>query len=421
MSDGKPMIRKPDDPETLSHSKGPGTVLVVDDSEVVRMMISHTLRIDRYRVLEASDGIRGMESALRYRPDVVISDIIMPEMDGLELCRRIRSNTWTRDIFFIILTALEDREARVQGLAAGCDEYLQKPVMPYELRLRLRNAMRLKKVQRDLNERNERLYKALKRLREQREEIELAIEEARRTYVNLMPRSVEQWGGFTIEFMVEASERAAGDHIDVLDLGNSKKGLILADVSGHGIPAAFVTGMVHARLHAQWDADMDIATFLKQLNAYLYAHTLPETYLTLFIGILDTRSGDLDYVLAAHPEPVLCRKEGGIQFLPESTTHALGIFPEISCDISSLKIERGDALYVYSDGLSEGFSMPGKAGVSMDRLVMEHYLEHPGAGLRWFLDRLVRHNRGRSPDDDLSILLIRREGQGDEMQSDGSR
>jgi two-component system cell cycle sensor histidine kinase/response regulator CckA len=114
------------------------TVLIVDDDSVSRQLIHSLLATENYTVVLAENGGQGLELAGRVRPDVVLLDIVMPDINGYEVCQRLRSNPELRQIPIILLTALEGRETRLQGLAAGADEFLNKPVDPVELRTRVR-------------------------------------------------------------------------------------------------------------------------------------------------------------------------------------------------------------------------------------------------------------------------------------------
>ena len=116
----------------------PSTVLVVDDDVISRNLLQGLLATEGYTVLFAKNGFQALELAARISPDVVLLDIIMPELDGFEVCRQLRSNPALRQIPIIMLTSLDGRDARLRGLEAGADEFLTKPVDLSELRTRIR-------------------------------------------------------------------------------------------------------------------------------------------------------------------------------------------------------------------------------------------------------------------------------------------
>ena len=114
------------------------TVLVVDDDEISRTLLQGLLASEGYTVLFAKNGVQALDLAARISPDVVLLDIVMPELDGFEVCRKLRADPALRQIPIIVLTSLEGRDSRLRGLSAGADEFLTKPVDPAELRTRVR-------------------------------------------------------------------------------------------------------------------------------------------------------------------------------------------------------------------------------------------------------------------------------------------
>lgn len=140
------------------------TILVVDDAPEMRSLIGEVLA-EKYRILFASDGAEGIESARRENPDLVISDVMMPRVDGYEFCREMKSNPVTAAIPFVMLTAKANLEMKIAGLEVGADDYLSKPFDAEELRARVRSLLRVRKLNTELDERNQALENALTDLR----------------------------------------------------------------------------------------------------------------------------------------------------------------------------------------------------------------------------------------------------------------
>ena len=115
------------------------TVLVVDDEDIVRSVVVRYLKRDGYDTLEAGDGVRARELIERARPDLVVLDVMVPGVDGLELCRWIRSSS---DLPVIMLTARGEEADRIVGLELGADDYIGKPFSPRELAARVRTVLR---------------------------------------------------------------------------------------------------------------------------------------------------------------------------------------------------------------------------------------------------------------------------------------
>lgn len=130
----------------MTFSSAPPTVLVADDTESIRTLFVQLLASDGYRVVSASDGDEALAVAKQHRPDLFLLDVRMPGPDGLEVCRRLKAATETRLTPVILITGLADSSDRIEGIEAGADDFLTKPVNPHELRARVRALWRMKQL-----------------------------------------------------------------------------------------------------------------------------------------------------------------------------------------------------------------------------------------------------------------------------------
>jgi PAS domain S-box-containing protein len=137
-------------------------VLIVDDTSSARKTLESLLKTEGYRMVFASSGAEALERAAEIRPDLILLDVMMPEMDGFEVCRRLRAAPVTFDVPIIMVTALDDRVSRLRGLEMGADDFLTKPIDWAELRARTRTILRLNRYRRLSGER--RRYELLIRL-----------------------------------------------------------------------------------------------------------------------------------------------------------------------------------------------------------------------------------------------------------------
>jgi len=138
-------------PSFLSELRTPIRVLVVDDVAENRHLLERLLVSEGYRVSSAADGAIALGMVDAERPDLIISDIHMPDLDGIELCRRVKSNTETRLVPFILVTGMADRANRIAGIEAGADDFLSKPFDTQELKARVRSLLRLKRYTDELD------------------------------------------------------------------------------------------------------------------------------------------------------------------------------------------------------------------------------------------------------------------------------
>lgn len=130
-------LLREDEAENLNDPSKP-SVLVIDDNADIRAYV-HTLLNSEYSIIEAADGTEGIRKAMKYVPDVIISDVMMPGIDGIECCRRLKGELQTCHIPVILLTACSLDEQRIQGYAGGADSYISKPFSSQLLLTRIRN------------------------------------------------------------------------------------------------------------------------------------------------------------------------------------------------------------------------------------------------------------------------------------------
>jgi putative two-component system response regulator len=144
----------------------PAKILVVDDSILTRNLAVDLLTAEGYDVLEAENGVNALESAVEIQPDLILLDVLMPQMDGYEVCRRLKQGKQTQQIPVIFITVSDDRRSRLQGMEAGGDDFLTKPIDRLELCARVRNWVRHKRLNEDLNQTEQSLFAIAKALKQ---------------------------------------------------------------------------------------------------------------------------------------------------------------------------------------------------------------------------------------------------------------
>lgn len=182
------------------------TVLIVDDHLIIQQTLKHLLADEGYHLAFASNGTQALELAAQLVPDVILLDVIMPDIDGFEVCRRLRASPLLAEVPVLLLTALQDRESRLRGLEAGADDFISKPFDGLELLTKLRTTTRLNRYRRLVEERLRR-EQAEGALRESQERYRL-ISELTSDYAYLF--RIESDGTLVPEWMSEAFVRITG-------------------------------------------------------------------------------------------------------------------------------------------------------------------------------------------------------------------
>jgi len=369
------------------------TILIVDDNPTNLRMLVRTLEGEGYRLLAARSGRAALEIAAQARPDLVLLDVMMPEMDGFEVCRALKANAATREAVVIFLSAGGEVADKVAGLAMGAADYVTKPIQAEEVLARVANHLARQRLEREV--------------RRGRDELERELARAAGMQRSLLPARLPRGASVTFAAHYRTSRYAGGDYYDVLDLGDGKYGVVVADVSGHGAHAAIVMAMIRAVVHTYPRASFEPASVLQHLNrhfAYLWDTPM---FATAACGVIDEQTAAMTLVCAGHHVPLLLRG-GRVTPLPVCATLMLLMFelPAIPC--STIPLQRGDRILLYTDGITER-SGPDDEMYEVDRL--KAALSAAGVtGAEETIDAIVRDvdrfAAGSEAQDDQTLLLI---------------
>lgn len=211
-------------------------ILVIDDDRIIQLVLQKALQGQGYQVILASSGIQGIEQAQKHHPSVIICDWQMEEMDGLEVCRIIKSEPSLSTPFFILLTSRKAVEDKVEGLDNGADDFLSKPIELTELKARVRAGLRLYQSHQELQ-------KLAKDLQIQKQLLETELHEAADYVASILPEPMS--GLVRINYRFLPSSQLGGDCFDYYWLDAENLVIYLLDVSGHGLAAALPSISVH--------------------------------------------------------------------------------------------------------------------------------------------------------------------------------
>ncbi len=401
------------------------TVLVVDDSRAQRRLLSHYLTKMGHRVMEAGSAEAALEICRLNAPDVIVSDWDMPGMDGLDFCRAFRGIQANRYGYFILLTSKSGKEQVAEGLDAGADDFLVKPVDAGELRARVRAGQRVLRMERELTEKNRIIGATLDEMRALHAAIDRDLQEAQKLQQSLVQDRHRRYPGAEISLMLHPAGRVGGDFVRLFDPENGMIGLVALDVSGHGIASALMA----ARLAACFAGNSPCtniaigrdavgcpvlrppAEVAADLNALVLGELQTEQYLTMALLNLDLASGRVTLCQAGHPHPAVRRADGQVEFIGNGGM-PVGLLDEARFEEVRLRLRPGDRLLLGSDGISEREAPDGqmfdKAGLA--DLLRDHPEVRGEAFFNRMLDRLRSFGGRRAFTDDVSAILVDFEG-----------
>lgn len=360
------------------------TILVVDDVPLNVELVRSVLNAEGFQTLAAHDGPSARAIASASRPDLILMDVTMPGETGFEACARLKSDPVTADIPIIFLSALDDVKSRVTGLKIGGVDYISKPVHGEEVLARVRVHLRTRETNRLT-------------VLEQRQRLE-QLRDAQRAIL-VQPDDCPE-AAFSVYY--QPLEEAGGDFYDVFRIDAEVFGYFVADVSGHGPSAAFLTSAIKALLRQYAGPLFSPEDTLRGVDAVMRQMLGQEQYLTASYARLNRRTRQLSVVSAGHP-PLLRISASGTPETVEMNSEPLGVFSSVVLQRKDLRISHGDRFYLYTDGLIESPGATRRSG--LERLI-EACVRYRGVPLEEAARTIVTASRGNTCAADDSLLLV---------------
>lgn len=374
-------------------------VLVVDDNPMNRatlMALAEAMGVGQ--VDTAADGLEGLAAVESKRPDLVLLDVMMPNMDGLEMCRRLRKIHPRSELPVLFVTGMDDPGQRAACFAAGGTDVVGKPFSAAEITARVGVHLENRLL--------------LAGLEEYRGRVRLELAAARAAQFALLPETARLAGirnrtGIAIEGLIETSSEMGGDFWTVFepDRGSNRIGVLLADFAGHGVAASLNVFRLHALMSRRPSVMLGPAGLLGLLNRELKELLAPGQFAAAFVGIVDGDAGTLTYAGAAMPAPILV-VDGEPRPL-DTAGPPLGAFADATYEEHVTAMPVGTCLMAYSDALLESLA----EGVPVvDEASLPAWVIAAMAGTSPTADLLARFREWipGEPPDDLTLVSVRR-------------
>lgn len=314
-------------------------ILVVEDNPASLEIMQVRLTANNYQVVTATDGEQGLAMAQSHLPDLILLDIMMPKMDGLEVCRRIKTDPNLPFMPIIMVTAKADSKDVIAGLEAGGDEYLAKPVDHGSLVARVKSMLRIKELHDTVLEQSAQLKNQLK-----------TASVIQRLF---WPELPELEAGARIWAESHPASYLGGDFYDVIPLPDSSMLAYVADVSGKGVPAALIMAALSMKIRTEALLQKDLNRLLQAVNTGMYNLASEEGYfVTLVLLRFWPAEGKIELVRAGHPNPIWVA-EGVVKQIPPLKGISLGFLDSVDYENTEFWLSPGDSLLLFSDGVIE--------------------------------------------------------------------
>jgi len=385
---------RPVDPARSGPAAG-RRILVVDDEPVNLQVMINYLSLDGYEVVAAGTGPEALEKLRRFPVDLVILDVMLPRMSGYEVCRVIRQSHTLYDLPILMLTARSKPGDIITGLEAGANDYLSKPVDRKELLARVSGLISLRTTA---------------RLNHELSLIKRDIQIAHEIQNSILPRDIPEIDGMSLSIRYEPMTELGGDFYDVRMVGPDMVGVLLADVSGHGIPAAFICAMLKVAYSFHGEAAGDPSALMKNISRTMISYVGGQ-FITACYACIDLSRNTFRHASAGHWPPLIWRESEQRMIADSENRMPIGWSVEPEYPTVEAKIVPGDRIVLYTDGAIEARN---KEGLMFgEERFHELIRSSPAGDPRGLTDRVMEKVRGWTsgkPDgglgDDVTLIVL---------------
>jgi two-component system sensor histidine kinase ChiS len=339
-TDSTPVINVP------SRSLTGAKILVVDDEPINLQILLNQLSKNNYNVKVATNGKDALEAIEKNEEfDLILLDVMMPEISGFEVCKRIREKFSPHELPVVLLTAKNTREDIITGLSLGANDYITKPFDREELLARVKNYIALKKAAEEQ-----------KRFLILKQELEIA----KSIQLTILPEKLPSIEKLTINAKYEPMMEIGGDFYDFIVLDEKRIGVLIADVTGHGVSAALIASMIKVALHMSYKFADNPAMMLTNLNSSLHDHIYGRFITALYIFI-NTEEMTLTFSNAAHWPFYIHNRESNK--ITEHTVRGrlIGLNSDGNFQNSTVRLNNHDRIIIFTDGIIEERNFEGNS------------------------------------------------------------
>jgi sigma-B regulation protein RsbU (phosphoserine phosphatase) len=374
-------------------------ILVVDDTPANLRLLSGMLAEQGYKVRSVINGQMALTAAQAAPPDLILLDINMPEMNGYEVCERLKTDERTGDIPIIFISALDAIEDKVKAFNVGGLDYVTKPFQFEEVLARVETHLSLRRLQRQLEQANKRFEK------------ELAL--AGRVQASFLPKELPDLPGWQLAVTLKPARETSGDFYDINPLPNGEVGILIADVVGKGVGAALYMALNWTLIRtyaAEYPTQPELVC--EAVNRRILTDTHADMFVTAFYGILNPASGTLIYCNAGQNPPLIhCAQAGDEVQRLTATGKPLGMFEDETWKKEVALLMPGDVLVMYTDGVVEAQNT-GQAVFGEHRLsrLVQAVVGRPANVIQDSIIAEVSEFIGDAPQhDDITLVVLARE------------
>ncbi|PHS37848.1 MAG: serine/threonine protein phosphatase [Sulfurovum sp.] len=381
-------------------------ILVVDD-EPLNINILVELLKGKYKMMAAKSGLQALKAARSSnKPDLILLDIMMPDMDGYEVCRQLKEDEKTKDIPIIFVSAMSEDMDETKGFDVGAIDYITKPISPKTLESRVHTHLALTQQAVELREAH-----ALIQQQQQRMQDELNV--ARDIQLSMVPTTFPQDEAIEVYATLKPAREIGGDFYDAFMIDSESLCLCVGDVSGKGAPAALFMAMTKTLIKSYASSDFSTASIMTRVNDELCEGNDENLFVTVFLAILNIHTGELRFTNAGHNYPYLIRENKSLLTLNQKHGPIVAAMDGLVYKEDLITLEKFDTLFLYTDGVTE--AMNPEEELYGEKRLENFLLEHDCKEVKTSIDLLMKdistYENSASQTDDITVLSCFYSGQ----------
>lgn len=380
------------------------TILLVEDSSVDERVIRHILENEGYRVFSAMNHHDGIKLIKRNKPDLVILDYVLPDGNGLSICRAIKETAFQNNHMLpvIMLTIKKETEDIVDGFRSGADDYVIKPPIREDLIARVRRLLNTRQLHVELQDTYQKLSNTVSQLQR---ELDIIAD----LQQSFLPANLPHHPNLKVAARYEPSMIAGGDYYDIIQIDDEHWGIVMADIAGHGASAAVVMALTQMTVKEFAPGIINPKDAILTFQTILANHVQSEHFVTLFYGVFNLKNFKLEYVSAGHPPPLLFdSKSNSIEELKNNEGYPLLTFDNHAIDVQNITLKPNQKIVLYTDGLldvkNEKSIYFGIDNFKM--LIQQQNTQDTSTMVDSIFSVLESYRFGNSYNDDVSLMIL---------------
>ncbi len=381
-------------------------ILVVDD-EPLNINILVELLKDKYKMMAAKNGKQALKAARSAnKPDLILLDIMMPDMDGYEVCSILKEDSMTKDIPIMFVSAMNEDSDETKGFELGAVDYITKPISPTILQARVHTHLSLTQQASELKEAHALIQQQQKRMQDE-------LNVARDIQLSMVPKHFPTFDAIDIFARLEPAREIGGDLYDAFMIDSESLCLCVGDVSGKGAPAALFMAMTKTLIKSYASSDLSTASIMTRVNDELCENNDENLFVTVFLSILNVNTGELKFTNAGHNYPYIIKDDKSLVTLKQKHGPIVAAMEGLIYKESTITLDKDDTLFLFTDGVTEAMNIDEElyGEQRLEDFLFKSDVKDVKTTINTLVDDIYLYENGSAQTDDITMLSCYYSGQ----------